>query len=118
MLGKIDESILIPNSKFWPIDESSLRLSRGFPSRVFVVVNELGSIDNDEYASSVGLERRNNGISCRSVMLVSGITSLWNRRQLGLFHLLLLLNADSACPENLTLLWLRTRGITRTFRFQ
>jgi hypothetical protein len=28
----------------------SLRLSRGFPSRVFVVVNELGSItDNDEY---------------------------------------------------------------------
>jgi hypothetical protein len=31
-------------------EKVSLRLSRGFPSRVFVVVNELGSItDNDEY---------------------------------------------------------------------
>ena len=40
---------------------------------MFVVVNELGSItDNDEYASSVGLERRNNGISCRSVGEVDG----------------------------------------------
>ena len=29
----------------------------------------------------------------------------------------LLLNTDSACPENLTLLWMRTRGITRIFRF-